>query len=182
MKRSRNKILISIGTLVLIALVIAGLEFSNTTHFFHKANTANQLRGDINYGAPTKADKQDSESRKSAPPSNGTSPNTPTSNTTKRSVDVEITTWNQDETALSVNGFVSGVVENNGTCTLTLKSENSSGSVAKQRIAEANATNTTCGEISIPNSSLPAGKWTAILSYSSPTAAGASTSLEIEVK
>ena len=89
----------------------------------------------------------------------------------KKTVSVTITTLYQEGNEVHANGFVSGVIENDGTCTFTLTDE-SGKKVTSSRKGHENATNTTCGQSSIKTSQLHPGKWTASLSYSSATANG----------
>jgi hypothetical protein len=97
----------------------------------------------------------------------------------KRTVSVVITTWAQKHGDLTVNGYVDNVVEDGGTCTLTLSKDNITKSAS--RPAQPNATNTTCGENDIPLTSLSPGTWQATLSYSSDLSNGVSKSVPVEV-
>lgn len=166
------------GIIVLLIAGVVALELTNTTHFFH--NSSKKVSG-INYGPSTKSEKQDAESRKEAPviPSSSSSPTTINN---KKAVSVEITTFNPktSDNNVSVNGFVSGVIESSGTCTLTLRDATGK-QVTGTHPGEANATNTTCGETTIPLSSLHAGTWKAVLSYSSQGYAGTSDPVSIQV-
>ncbi len=100
----------------------------------------------------------------------------------KKNVGVTITTAYQEKDEIHVNGFVTGVIEGNGTCTLTLTDE-SGKKVTATRQGHENATNTTCGQSTIKTSQLHSGNWTASLSYSSSTASGNSdNNPTIEVK
>lgn len=133
-------------------------------------------KGYVNLKPATTSDKADSESHKQASTSQGqSSPSTGT----RRVITPVITTWSESSSELLVNGFVSGVVEDGGTCTLTLTK--GSAKVSQTKIGAANASNTTCGQITIPLSSLPSGTWQAILSYGSPTSHGSSASESITV-
>jgi len=144
----------------------------------------------INYGPATAAQQNPAGvTNKDTPPlanrSDSTVSNANKSNTslnteaTKKSVTVLITTWAQKHGDIAVNGYADGVVESNGTCTLTLRKDG----VIKTatRPGHANATNTTCGESDIPVTSLSPGTWQATLSYSSPTASGTSNPQPVEV-
>jgi hypothetical protein len=64
---------------------------------------------------------------------------------------------------------------------MTSKS-NTSDKVSRSRSSEANATNTTCGVISIPLNKLSSGAWNAVLSYSSSTSTGTSDVTPLEVQ
>lgn len=180
MVRSHKTIkwLLPILLLLLIGVAtVAALELTNTTHLFHKAKASTT----INYKPATESDKADSESHKQAPPAivdQGSS--TPSNFTTGlKTVQPVITTWGQDSNSVNVNGYVSGVVEEGGTCTLKLV--RGTKVVTAKHTGEANASNTTCGSISIPTSSLTSGTWTATISYISSTSTGTSNPETISV-
>lgn len=182
MKHARKSSVVIVSLLIIAAGIVAALELTDTTHLFHKASnkpsTADNtgVPGPINYGPPTDVEKQDSESHKdNTPPASD-------STTTKKKVEVAITTWVQKEGNIEVNGFVSGVVEDGGTCTLTLTSESTGQKVTTSRTAVANATNTSCGSSAIPVTKLNRGKWQAVLSYNSATSTGNSDAVEVEVQ
>lgn len=175
-----------------IIIVMGGL-FAAYFFWFHQdaaqkaVSPAKQM---INYGPATTAQKNSAgvNNKDTPPPANSPgsgSANTTKSNTatsakaTKQTVTVLITTWAQKHGDMTVNGYVDGVVESTGICTLTLQK----GAIVKtvSRPGHANATNTTCGESDIPVTSLSPGTWQATLSYSSPTASGTSDSQPVEV-
>jgi hypothetical protein len=80
---------------------------------------------------------------------------------------------------VEASGFVSGVVEDGGTCRITLTRGQES-AVAESR-GEADATTTVCPSVSVAEDELSPGTWTAVLSYESGTSAGRSAPLEVEV-
>jgi hypothetical protein len=172
--------------LLLVVVVVGGLELTNTTHFFHTSKQSSPADR-INYGPATPQEQADSESHKDASPPSSTgtassSGNTSGTNTAKKSVTVEITTYRQHSTTFDVNSQVTGVVETGGTCTLSMIAEsNPSESVTQSRLSEANASNTTCGVISVPLSKLHSGTWNVSVSYSSSDAQGKSDINQLEV-
>lgn len=181
MKHKGKRVAIIAAVLLLVLAAVGALELTNTTHLFHK-NTENLgAPGAINYRPPTQVEKNDSESHKDAPSDQNTPIDSSTSSNHKV-VNVNISTWTQKDGSIEVNGYVSGVVEDGGTCTLTLVSATNGKRVTTTRTAIANATNTSCGVNSIPLSNLFAGNWMATLSYSSTTSTGQSTATPIEVK
>jgi hypothetical protein len=128
----------------------------------------------------TSQDQSFSDSKKEKQPVSNSGSSTNASSDQKK-VEVTITTYNAtDNGSLSVNGYVSGVVENGGTCILTL-TDSASKSVTTTRQAIADATTTTCGESAVALSKLHSGTWKAVLSYSSATSVGASEPVNIEV-
>lgn len=134
----------------------------------------------INLAPSTKGDQTFSDAQKQN--STNQTQNSGTRDTTdssKRVVTPVITTWSDSAANPTVNGYVSGVVEDGGTCTLTLRNGNKV--VTQSRQAVANATNTSCGQTAIPHSISP-GAWQATLSYSSPTSQGTSSVQNITFK
>ena len=87
--------------------------------------------------------------------------------------------WNAAAHEVEVGGYVAGVIEGGGTCTLTLT--RGAATVTGQRSARPDATTTTCGEIDVPGSGLTAGTWTGVLSYRSAGHTGAAAPVQIEV-
>lgn len=79
---------------------------------------------------------------------------------------------------VQANGFAAGVIENGGTCTLTLTRGDEEVTATSQ--AEADATTTNCGLLETAPG-LSSGTWEAVLSYSSGTAQGQSGSIEVSV-
>jgi hypothetical protein len=95
-------------------------------------------------------------------------------------VDVALTFAGFDGSTGTVqaNGFVAGVLEDGGTCTLTLTkgSEN----VTATSTGAADASTTSCGLLET-SAGIAAGTWHAVLSYSSDDAHGTSQSTEVVV-
>jgi hypothetical protein len=98
-----------------------------------------------------------------------------------REVPVTITYfgWDADADEVQLAGFVGGVVEDDGVCTLTLTK--GADTVTGRRNGLADASTTSCGEVVVPGNELAAGTWKAVLSYSSAGHAGASEAVDVEV-
>lgn len=166
------------------ALVVVLLLLASSAWFVlrHSSNSSSKRpsensSGYINMNSATKGDQSYSDSKKT----NSADSNTPAPTTPDRqSVTPVISTWGQDSENLMVNGFVQNIVEDGGTCTLTLKK--AANVVIQSRQAVANATNTSCGQTDVALSRLSPGVWNATLSYNSTTAAGTSASVDITVK
>lgn len=94
-------------------------------------------------------------------------------------VQITYSGFNEDLEVVEVGGFVASVVEDDGTCTLTLTK--GSRTVTTSSPATSNVTTTACGEQVLPRDQVSAGRWTAVLSYESPTSRGASAPVEVEV-
>lgn len=177
-----KKVLPILLSLVALAGIVLALEVTSTTHFLHKASSKDVSTDITNATPATNADRVDTETQKNIKPSSNTpnQQNTGKSSTTSsdlKSVNVEITTYTS--TGVSVNGFVTGVVEDNGVCTLTATAASDGKVLTATHIGEANATNTTCGMTTINRSKFHSGTWTLVLSYKSATAEGSSDPLEL---
>jgi hypothetical protein len=87
--------------------------------------------------------------------------------------------WDADAAAVYVSGYLEGVVEDDGQCTLTLTKDGQSVSATKP--GTSNVTNTSCGQLTVAGSELSTGVWTATVSYSSSTSSGSSEPVQVEV-
>ena len=96
-----------------------------------------------------------------------------------RQVDVSTTYAGWDDTAHQavVAGFVTGVIEDGGTCTVTVTKGGRS--VKAVTTASADAQNTACGDVTVPG--LDSGSWSAVLSYRSATATGKAAAVTVVV-
>ena len=81
---------------------------------------------------------------------------------------------------LRVNSYVPGVVEDGGTCTLSLSNGGQIVSGSNKSFHDAQDTN--CGQIIIDGGKLSPGDWQAVISYTSSSSEGKSKSESIEVK
>jgi hypothetical protein len=87
--------------------------------------------------------------------------------------------WDDATSAVEVNAFVVGLVQDGGTCTLELTG--SGDPVSVQAPAQADASTTTCGLLTTAGTVVDPGTWKAVVSYSSPMATGVSTATSVEV-
>ena len=86
--------------------------------------------------------------------------------------------WTADE-RVEVSGYVPGVVEDGGTCRVTLTLDGDT--VQAEAVGMADATTTVCGAIEVGGPELDPGLWQAVLSYESPTSSGASAPSIVQV-
>lgn len=99
---------------------------------------------------------------------------------TQLAVGVTVTRVAQEGDTVTADGYVIGVTEDGGTCTLTLTSGSTKEQVTKPGVADASTTS--CAGLEIDRDQLSAGRWQAVLSYSSPRALGAADAVSLEVK
>lgn len=100
------------------------------------------------------------------------------SSTTAR-VSIAYSGWNPATSTVEVDGFLGGIVESGGTCTLTLSQ--GSATAVGSKPAEPDATSTSCAGLSVAGSGLAAGRWSAVVSYESATSLGESPMVEVDV-
>lgn len=72
-----------------------------------------------------------------------------------------------DGANVSVSGYVSGVIENDGTCTFSFT--DGATTVSATSVGIADRAQTSCGTVQVPIASFTRGSWTAALNYTSPS-------------
>lgn len=165
-------------TLVILMIVVLFGALGGFYYLKHK-NNDNTAGSGINYGPPTQAEKKDSEDNKKTIDERENQ-STNASSSKFKAVTPVIASYGQTNTAVEVSARVPGVLEESGTCTLTLAK--GSVKVVGSRTASPNVSEMSCGFISIARSKLSAGNWSATVSYSSSKARGTSSPVNIEVK
>ncbi|OJV82130.1 MAG: hypothetical protein BGO37_03785 [Cellulomonas sp. 73-92] len=103
---------------------------------------------------------------------------TPGDTRTQVAVTVTSAQWNSVTRAIEVSSFVP-VVEDGGTCTLTVTLGSATVKVDGQ--AYADASSTSCGLLTVPAKDLSKGTWHADVSYGSPHTRGSSAPQPVEV-
>jgi hypothetical protein len=100
---------------------------------------------------------------------------------TGRTATVRITyaEWDAGRAAVVAGGLIAGVVEEGGTCRLTLTRAGQT--VAVDAPVSPDAANTYCDELAVPGDRLAAGTWQAVLTYRSDRFTGTSPALDVEV-
>ncbi|WP_299952285.1 hypothetical protein [uncultured Modestobacter sp.] len=76
--------------------------------------------------------------------------------------------WNADADGVEAAGYVSGVIEDGGSCTLVLTRDGVS--VTAELSGMADASTTVCGGFTVPAAQLSPGTWNGVLQYSSGSA------------
>ncbi|MQA33271.1 hypothetical protein [Modestobacter roseus] len=87
--------------------------------------------------------------------------------------------WDGAEGEVLASGWVSPVIEDGGTCTLELTRDGETATTTSAAFAD--ATTTSCGQLTVPGAELRAGEWTGVISYRSGTSTGRSPALSVEV-
>lgn len=167
--------------ILVIAILVAGYAIWQNGPQPSEQETARVDESHINYEPATEGQKNAAGIPDKDANQNTTNDDNdqPTSVQNKQSVDVVITTWTQNDGKVKVNGYAAGIVENGGTCTLTL--EKNGQRVTASRPAQPNVSTTTCGQSTIDATELSSGIWQATLSYSSDNYEGTSEPVAIEV-
>ncbi len=82
---------------------------------------------------------------------------------------LQITYAGPDEVAggIAVGAYVAGVIEEGGSCALTLSKDGQSATAESEALPD--AATTSCGQLVVPFSDLEPGVWTAEVTYTSPT-------------
>lgn len=182
----RQKIAITIAVVVILAGVYLGVAFSK--HLFPFVNKTPNYEPGTHVVNKDKSDaeKQSIDNLKNNPQdktknSQTDIPAAPTVNqdSGKKEANVLITNVGIQNGSVSASGFVTNVVESDGSCTYTFT--NGANKVTKTSNVLPNPTSTTCATVNFPASDLPvAGTWSVVLSYSSPESAGFSAAKEFQ--
>lgn len=178
-----KRLFIAAALLAAVVGVLLGLDRAGVVNLpFLSDNEAsapasNPTQEGINYAPPTEEEKKAGDQVKDGQNQPTTPPATPGQ---KKSVTPVITSWgyNAITQQAEVSGYVGGIIENGGTCTLTL--EKSGQKVTESKAAIADAQTTSCGLITVARNRLSPGNWTATLSYSSDNAEGTSQPRSVE--
>ena len=188
-KRSKFSIRRRLKRLLLVLILLGGLLFALDYKGVislpfgddeKPAATPSSDTDEINYDPPTSQEKAETEEFKEGLGEQAAPPATPsTTNSAKKSVTPIMTSWSASPN-VEVRGYVPGINEEGGTCTLTLTK--SGQKVTESKEATPDAKTVSCGLISIARTRLTPGAWSATLSYSSASSEGTSTSNSIEVE
>lgn len=170
-------LLFVIAIVVLCLSILYVKKHKNTTSSTPAATT-----GTINLKPATAEDKQRVDQTKNTIVQKDESIQQQGSSSSKKSVTPTITYANQSPNGeVEIDGYVSGVYEDGGTCTATLKLNGATVTRDVQAVKNVNSVN--CPAIVISKDSFATkGSWTVALSYTSNTAAGISTTKQIVIQ
>lgn len=177
-KKLTGKAIILVAAAVFVVL---GAGVALALHY-RQGNSA-QAAAKAHAAALKKVEKQDVNDNKAAiaaqqssTPSKTNSDGAGNSNTAT-GISVVITSAQEVASSVQVSSYVSGVFEDGGTCTLTLKKDSQVVTRTAQGLAD--ASHTTCPTFTIDNNGhavLGAGMWAATVSYSSAAHPSVATS------
>jgi hypothetical protein len=169
----RRKVIVSLIILIVLAIG-AGLWVYGNRDQTKVGKTSSG--GYVNLGPATKAERKEAENHKKNLGEDSDSDNKQTTTSSgKRQVTPVITSIDKS----SVRGFIQGIIEDGGTCTVTLTQ--GSKTVTKTSTGVADASYTTCSTIELEGAITP-GSWKAVLSYSSGAAEGKSNPRSYEIQ
>ena len=186
-KSSKKKIIWSSTVVLVVLLVFTFLELTGTTHLTFLSRwhdkKAQKNEGGINYGPPTKEEKQAGDKQKETNSQKEQQQNSQqeqgAGQSEARTVHVTITDAAQYGNTIEVRSFIPDYYED-GTCTITFKKD--SFLVTKDTPAYRDATTTICTNPVFARSEFPVGgKWQVTVSYTSNGAKGQSATQEVVI-
>lgn len=165
------------GIVLATAVVLGGCASSEALHELGASGTPVPSSSASESAAPTPAPTAAPQS-----PAPTSSP-TPQASLALGDAPVAITIAEVHGANLEIAAHVDGLVEQGGTCTLTLERTDaaSDAPVSVERDALPDAASTTCGRFAVPLGDLASGTWTATVTYASDTAYGVSDEVAVEV-
>lgn len=174
---TKQKILISSLVLALAisgAIVYLALR-SSSSQDIKKDTTQN-----INYDPPTEEEKQQAEDNKERIIEEENNNKDPEADDDGRVIVAPIISSAAIVGSdVEVRSYVTGTIENGGTCQATLTQNGNT--VSKESTSVADATTTICPPLRIPLSQLSSGTWSIVVTYSSLTSTGTSNSASVEI-
>lgn len=163
---------------LLPALVLATLLIGSGIYLYSDRNKTTRVEDQItavdtdgiDYGPPSEELVKGTEEHKANLGNNSSASAAGNNGSGKKAVTPFISYAGYSNSNVEINSYVNGIVENGGTCTLTLT--NGSQKVTKQVTGEKDANTTLCPQFVV--SGLAIGEWTATVTYNSATAEGIS--------
>jgi hypothetical protein len=182
-KNNLNIKLVVVGLGVLLLIVASGFKLKD--EFFSNSQPVKTpvaepvIREEtINYAPATDEEKSEAESHKEELISRLNQESS--ANTNKKQVSPVISRAQQNGFQIEINSYVTGVVEDGGTCTLSLRKGDLT--ITKTGTAFKDATTTICAPFLVPSNELEPGKWTALVAYTSNSASGISEEINFSVE
>ena len=176
--KKRNRTTLAVVFAIILIVALLAIWF-----FFHTNSSSRIGADDINYSPATKDDKQLNDQIKQDLPEKDESSTPQQPSSAINSVKPVVSAWGQPAgpgTDFHLNGFVDGIVELDGECTLTLEQDWRTVTATKRSLQ--NAQNTSCGQMVTSYTKLTPGAWKATLYYASSTSKGASDPVTVQVQ
>lgn len=175
-KLTRKSLLIGTAAVITVACLAVLLLRA----FPEKSVAVNTGSDGINYGPPSKTELKEAEQNKQAAEQRQSIENSQGGDSRLRSVQPVIVDANQYGDTVEVSAYVSGVIEDGGTCNLLL--ESGSQKISRTVNGVKDATTTRCPIFSIGRAQISsAGQWKATVNYKSASAEGTSQTRTFEV-
>jgi len=177
----------NVGKKVIVVALIVAVAFTWVAYYYIGLNTTNkkdkQFQDSINYEPPTEEEQEQADQNKDEVVRRIKDEQQASHGSVQKAVQPVISYWGQAQEGadLEVGGFVPGIIEESGECTLTLTRQGRQ-KVTSSIKSKKDATSTSCSPFVVQASQLSKGTWAAVLSYDSETAAGLSSAVDIEVK
>lgn len=173
---------------IVVLLLVIILALAMAAYFLQKANQNNDTKSTpkpesfINYNPPTEQEQKSGDNKKPEIVNQEESRNTqqPTTNSGKRAVKPIVTYATQYNSEIEIGGYVNGIFEDGGTCTVTVTKDDKQQTKSVSSVKNVNSVD--CPVMALATSSLSPGTWTAVITYTSATAEGKSESKTFEVK
>jgi hypothetical protein len=174
-QNSTKKINLSLTMAFVLVIVILSAGALVLLSKRENTNSTEAPNGEIQFRPPTEEELQAAEDNKKRlseeidkQAQNPTQP----SDGNKASVKPVIGYVEVSGDQVNANGFISTMIEEGGTCTLTLTKGSETAQTTNTALADAQST--VCGLMQISTSQLSSGEWTATISYSSDNYEGSS--------
>lgn len=167
--------------IVMVALVVSGILFLVLKRDSGGLDDTGLTT--INYSPPTEEERKAGNEQKQANEDRNRQIEEQNQNhTDKKQVKPFLSYWGQDSDSRSieVNGYITGIYEDGGTCTLTARKDQQEVTTSRKAIKDAKTT--TCGLLEIARDKLTPGNWSVAVTYNSSTATGTSDTVNVEVK
>ncbi len=167
--------------IVVILSAIAAIIFAGAVWWFfiRPESGANSTQPDlneeaINYSPPTETEKSEADTHKDEIVSKQNQPKP--NNNAEKSTPITVTTAALNGKNVEVRGYISGIVQENGTCTYSFTGN---GTIIKTSVGVADVSTTNCG-VSVPRTSLPGTGWKVVISYKSGATTASSSAQSID--
>lgn len=180
LQTTRSKFIV-VGLAVLVAGSVGTYAYFNSNDKSLGTQEAEQAGDDfINLNPPTDEEKQAGDKQKASLEDQSRQNSESSQESGIKTVTPIITSWGQADGKVQVAARVPKVLEDGGTCTLTMVRAGKSVSATRKGVS--NVSEVSCGYISIPSTKLSSGTWSASVSYSSPVAKGTSKTISINIQ